>query len=33
MQHIKDGNFDYILPTDVKEKGDSEYGEARGDGH
>ncbi len=22
MQHIKDGNFDYILPTDVKEKGE-----------
>lgn len=22
MQHIKDGNFDYMLPTDVKEKGE-----------
>ena len=22
MQHIKDGNFDYILPTDIKEKGE-----------
>jgi signal transduction histidine kinase len=22
MQHIKDGNFDYILPMDVKEKGE-----------
>ncbi|MBE5828764.1 MAG: HAMP domain-containing histidine kinase [Butyrivibrio sp.] len=22
MQHIKDGNFDFILPTDVKEKGE-----------
>ena len=22
MQHIKDGNFDYVLPTDVKEKGE-----------
>ena len=22
MKHIKDGNFDYILPTDIKEKGE-----------
>lgn len=22
MQHIKDGNFDYMLPTDIKEKGE-----------
>ncbi len=22
MEHIKDGNFDYVLPTDVKEKGE-----------
>ena len=22
MQHIQDGNFDYILPTDIKEKGE-----------
>ena len=22
MQHIKDGNFDFVLPTDVKEKGE-----------
>ena len=24
MQHIKDGNFDYILPTDIKDKGEIE---------
>ena len=24
MEHIKDGNFDYILPTDIKEKGEIE---------